>query len=102
MSDTGIFRSSQPAALANAESILASATAVETKLNITIFRTRLSVVNNITDLEEQLSLCNTEFKQLVADDADSILKLAEFFVDFDTEMSDDMNIGISAEASREE
>lgn len=94
MSDTGIFRSSQPAAQANAESILASTTAVETKLNITIFRTRLSVVNNITDLEEQLSLCNTEFKQLVADDADSILKLAEFFVDFDTEMSDDMNIGI--------
>lgn len=78
MSDTGIFRSSQPAAQANAESILASATAVETKLNITIFRTHLSVVNNIKDLEEQLSLCNTEFKQLVADGADSILKLAEF------------------------
>lgn len=94
MSDTGIFRSSQPAAQASAEIISASATAVETKLNITIFRTQLSVVKNITDLEEQLSLCNTEFKQLVADDTNSILKLADFFADFDTEMSSDMNIGI--------
>lgn len=95
MSDTGIFRSSQPAAQANAESILASVTAEVRNLSITISRTNLTVVDNIRDLEKQLSLCNTEFKQLVADDADSILKLAEFFADFDTEMSGDMNIGIS-------
>lgn len=95
MSDTGIFKSSQSAAQTSAEMILASVTAGVSNLSITISRTHLSVVNNIRDLEEQLSLCNTEFKQLVADDADSILKLAEFFADFDTEMSGDMNIGIS-------
>lgn len=94
MSDTGIFKSSQAAAQAIGEVILGSVTVGERNLNIAISRTHLSVVDNIKDLETQLSLCNTEFKQLIADDTDSILKLAEFFADFDAVMSGDMNIGI--------
>ncbi len=92
MSDTETFKSSQAEAVITAGAILASAIAGDTSLNITISRTNLSVVNNIRELGAQLSLSNEEFKQLVEDDSDSILNLAEFFSDFDTEMSGDMEI----------
>ena len=94
MSDTGIFKSSDAAAQLSAGAISRAAAvgvnAIETVLN----RTTLSVVNNIKNLEKQLSSCNAEFKQLVEDDTKSIVELSEFFADFDTEMSNDMNIGI--------
>lgn len=92
MSDTETFKSSQAEAVITAGAILASAIAGDTSLNITISRTNLSVVNNIRELGAQLSLSNEEFKQLVEDDSDSILNLAEFFSDFDTGMSGDMEI----------
>ena len=94
MSDTGIFKSSDAAAQLRAGAILGAAIAGGIIARTVISRTKLSVGNNIKNLEEQLSACNAEFKQLVADDTDSILKLSEFFTDFDTEMSNDMNIGI--------
>lgn len=92
MSDTEIFKSSQAVAQIIAGGILGSAIAGERTINITISRTNLSVVDNIRELGAQLSLCNEEFKQLVEDDTDSILNLAEFFSDFDTEMSGNMDI----------
>ncbi len=91
MSDTGTFKSSQAAAQLRAGAILGAAMAGGIITKTAINRTTLSVVDNIKNLEEQLSACNAEFKQLVADDTDSILKLSEFFTDFDTDISEHMN-----------
>lgn len=94
MSDTGTFKSSEAAAQHSAGDISRAAAGGTNEVRTAINRTTLSVVENIKDLEQQLSSCNAEFKQLVADDTKSIVKLSEIFADFDTEMSNDMNLGI--------
>jgi len=92
MSDTEIFKSSLEAAGNIAAAIGQAAAAGDSSLIIAISKTNLPVVENIRDLGEQLTLCNAEFKQLVADDTESILSLAECFDDFDAGMSENMDI----------
>lgn len=92
MSDTEIFKSSVAEAGSIAAAIGQAAAAGDSSLNIAISKTNLSVVGNIRDLGTQLFSCNTEFKQLVMDDSINILNIAEVFDDFDTGMSENMNI----------
>lgn len=92
MSDTEIFKSSVAEAGNIAVTIGQAAVAGDSRLNIAISKTNLSVVGNIRDLGTQLFSCNTEFKQLVMDDSINILNIAEVFDDFDTGMSENMNI----------
>ena len=87
MSDTGKFKSSQAAAQKNSAAISAAVAVGGVSSAVKIIKTNLSVVENIHEMETQLSSCNTEFKQLVANDADSILNLSDFFTDFDSEVA---------------
>lgn len=92
MSDTEIFKSSLEAAGNIAAAIGQAAAAGESSLNISISVTHLTVVNNIRFMAEKFSQCNAAFKQLVTDDSNNILNLAECFDDFDAGMSENMGI----------
>lgn len=93
MNDTGKFKSSQAAAQANAGAI-SGAIAVELGSPIGFLgKTNLTVINNMKAMKTSLSACNTDFVQLVENDSESILKLAEFFMDHDESVATVMGEG---------
>lgn len=87
MSNTGKFKSSKEAAQVNAGAIAGAVAGGLEPVSLHFHMTNLSVISNIEEMKTQLSLCNADFQRLVVDDSDNILKLSEFFTDFDTDIA---------------
>ncbi|MBQ6806245.1 MAG: TIGR04197 family type VII secretion effector [Lachnospiraceae bacterium] len=87
MSGTGTFKSSEAEAQNHSMALQVAAAGMATMLMPFQGVTNLTVMTNMNHASFRLESCNTNFKELVNSDAESILDLKDAFDEFDTNLA---------------
>lgn len=92
MSGTGKFISNGAEAEKESGRLKATGTSLSGSMSASSLMTNLTVIDNLSNINSELSSCNSAFMDLINKDADSITGLQEAFETFDMETAEEMEI----------